>query len=445
MTRNEWPDGWQVEELKEIAADVKSGFACSKKNAVEEGIAHLRTHNIGLHGELNMSKVVYLPPELVDLEKYGLRGGDILFNNTNSVELVGKSAIIRQNMKAGFSNHLTRIRVDTEIVEPEWVLSYLRHLWNRRVFENGAHRWIGQAGYNPTTLLKNEFPLPSLLIQRRIISRIEELKSRMDEARKLRARAKADLEDMMSAAISRVFPDPDEELPVGWALNRVAEVSEKPQYGYTQSATELPVGPKFLRISDIQHRKVNWETVPYCRCDEMTMEKYRLQAGDIVVARSGATTGKAFVVRECPEAVFASYLIRIRVYPHIAPEYVFWFFQSDYYWAQVRTRGAAQPNMNARLLSKIGVPIPGSYSQQSQIASYLESIQLKFSALRQLQNQTELELEVLAAAILKRAFEGKLISEGTNWNTEDTHPHRDEDEMRKIPHKTIHNLRDATQ
>ncbi len=86
------------------------------------------------------------------------------------------------------------------------------------------------------------------------------------------------------------------------------------QYGYTQSASVEKLGPKFLRITDIQDKIINWQSVPYCKINEEDYKKYKLADGDILIARTGASTGTNAIYRkEMPDAVFASYLIRLRV------------------------------------------------------------------------------------------------------------------------------------
>ena len=97
------------------------------------------------------------------------------------------------------------------------------------------------------------------------------------------------------------------ELPDGWQLRRLGELVERPQYGLTASATGEPKGPRFLRITDIQESGVAWRTVPYCECDADSVERLRLRPGDVVIARIGATTGKAYLIRDKVDAVFASY------------------------------------------------------------------------------------------------------------------------------------------
>jgi len=88
-------------------------------------------------------------------------------------------------------------------------------------------------------------------------------------------------------------------LPEDWRWVKLGEVCEKPTYGYTASAEHKEVGPKFLRITDIQNGKVDWARVPYCR-DNEGLEKYLLKSGDVLFARTGATTGKSYLITETP-------------------------------------------------------------------------------------------------------------------------------------------------
>lgn len=78
-----------------------------------------------------------------------------------------------------------------------------------------------------------------------------------------------------------------------WMKVILRDICERVDYGYTASAKQEPVGPKFLRITDIVPDLIDWESVPYCEIPEKDLDKYRLQEGDIVMARTGATTGYA--------------------------------------------------------------------------------------------------------------------------------------------------------
>ncbi len=102
------------------------------------------------------------------------------------------------------------------------------------------------------------------------------------------------------------------EIPEGWEVKTLGEICYKPQYGYTASANNTPIGPKFLRITDINKKAwIEWESVPYCEITKDDFEKYRLHKGDILIARM-ADPGHGCMIEGDREAVFASYLIRFR-------------------------------------------------------------------------------------------------------------------------------------
>jgi len=102
-----------------------------------------------------------------------LRKGDVLFNNTNSKELVGKTCYIEENVEALFSNHMTRIRADRSKIEPMYLATLLHDLWRRGHFLTLCNKWVGQAGINVSTLAAVEIPLPPLDVQRQIVAELD--------------------------------------------------------------------------------------------------------------------------------------------------------------------------------------------------------------------------------------------------------------------------------
>jgi type I restriction enzyme, S subunit len=159
---------------------------------------------------------------------------------------------------------------------------------------------------------------------------------------------------------------------------KLSDIAEKIDYGLTEKAKKEKVGPKFLRITDIQNNRVDWDTVPYCQCDEKEFEKNKLETGDIVFARTGATTGKSFLIDELDgDAVYASYLIRLRLnQDEVLPEFVSYFFNSEVYWRQIYadSDGATLPSFNATKLKKLEIPLP-TLSEQKAIVEKLDRAQ----------------------------------------------------------------------
>jgi type I restriction enzyme S subunit len=182
----------------------------------------------------------------------------------------------------------------------------------------------------------------------------------------------------------------------GWDIAPLCDIS-KISYGYTESANSNPIGPHFLRITDIQNDSVNWESVPYCKIESIDIPKYRLANGDIVFARTGATTGKSFLVSDPPEAVFASYLIRLRLNDtKLLPAFVSLYFQSTEYWKLINegSSGSAQGGFNASKLGALTIPIPPLSEQQRIVAILGEAFEIiataKSNAEKNLQNASKL-------------------------------------------------------
>lgn len=145
-----------------------------------------------------------------------------------------------------------------------------------------------------------------------------------------------------------------------WPLITLNQICDT-QYGYTASADDFEVGPKYLRITDIASGPVDWESVPFCKISESDYFKYKLNAGDIVIARTGNTTGYAKLIRNNSDAVFASYLVRIKIKSDLADSgYIGRLIESDIYKDFVRSikGGAAQGNANATTLTLFKLRLP---------------------------------------------------------------------------------------
>jgi len=251
-----------------------------------------------------------------------------------------------------------------------------------------------------------EIPLPPLPEQKKIVKKIDELFGKTDEAQKLREEAQADAAALIPAALHQIFEKGKQK---GWREQTVEEITNNVQYGYTASAKQSG-NSQLLRITDIQNGQVNWDTVPFCDCDDM--ESYRLQNGDIVFARTGATVGKSFLINNPPKnAIFASYLIRAVVdQKKCLPELLYYFFQSTDYWGQIvgHKVGGAQPNVNGTKLKKLILPLP-PVPEQKKIVAYLDSLSEKAKKLQELQQQTAEDIKALKQSILHKAFRGELV------------------------------------
>ncbi|HHQ4703231.1 TPA: restriction endonuclease subunit S [Aeromonas hydrophila] len=201
-------------------------------------------------------------------------------------------------------------------------------------------------------------------------------------------------------------------MKAGWKMKSLGEVSVI-NYGYTESATSDPIGPKFLRITDIQDSGVNWDDVPFCQIDATGLKKFKLAQGDIVFARTGATTGKSFLVINPPEAVFASYLIRLRLQDiSLLPEFVSLYFQSKEYWDAIRagSSGSAQGGFNASKLAALMIPVP-PLPEQQRIVAILDEAFETIAAARANAEQNRQNARALFESYLQSVFSQR----GDGW------------------------------
>jgi len=251
-------------------------------------------------------------------------------------------------------------------------------------------------------------PLPPLTEQRAIVARLE---AQMAQVQRLRAAAERQLEAaraMQGAILRQVFRYKEgEPLPPGWRWVRLGEICSRLQYGFTAAAQAEPVGPKMLRITDIENGEINWNKVPYCICPAETAQQYSLQALDILFARTGSV-GKSYLVTNPPtNTIFASYLIRVQVKPEVIPSYLYAYLQSPEYWKQVRqkTYGGVQPNMSASVLATIDVPLP-PLNEQRAIVARLEAQMAQVQRLRAAAERQLEAINALPGALLNEIFGG---------------------------------------
>jgi type I restriction enzyme S subunit len=206
-------------------------------------------------------------------------------------------------------------------------------------------------------------------------------------------------------------------LPEGWLKTTLEKLSSDISYGYTASSTLRPVGPKLLRITDIQDNKVNWSQVPYCQIDAEKYKNYELKKNDLVFARTGATVGKSYLIKDdVPEAVYASYLIRVRCISHSVIRFLTHFFRSQDYWNQITnfSAGIGQPNVNGTKLKQLQVPI-ASLAEQKVIADKLDTLLAQVESTKARLERIPQILKRFRQSVLAAAVSGKLTEE---WREE---------------------------
>ena len=183
----------------------------------------------------------------------------------------------------------------------------------------------------------------------------------------------------------------------------MADACSAIDYGLTASASDSPHGPKFLRITDIVAGQLNWNSVPHVDADDKTLAKYRLKDGDVVIARTGASTGTSAYINDPPDSVFASYLVRLKAKPEFDSRFIGYYLKSKAfgnYMSGVLGDKSAQPNASASTMAAAPFSAPRERAEQTAIAYVLSTLDDKIELNRRM-NET---LEEMARALFKSWF-----------------------------------------
>lgn len=399
MARRENIMIWPTKKLGEICKISSGGSAPQGERFFENGeYPFFRTSDVG---------EVHLSDNLCDVRDYlndqGIKKLNLFKKGTILFPKSGASTFLNHRVIMGcdgyVASHLATITAG-EKIDFKYLYFFLILVDARDIAPNSSYPSLRIAD-----IAKIEIPLPPVLEQRRIVVKLEGVLAKIGEAKKLRAEARENADNLLSAELHKIF---EEGKKKGWEEKTVEYVTNKIQYGYTASAKQSGTA-RLLRITDIQNNQVNWDEVPYCDCEDA--EKYKLHSGDIVFARTGATVGKSFLIKNPPKnAVFASYLIRANVnIQKCSSEFLYYFFQSPNYWNQIieQKAGGAQPNVNGAKLKKLTLPLP-PLADQKEIVARLDLLSEKIGKIKALQSQTSADFTNLEQSILHRAFSGVL-------------------------------------
>jgi len=200
----ELPDGWRWVKLNKLIKEARSGFACGSRDI--EGVIQLRMNNVDTRGNFNWKEFIRVPADKDIIEQYQLIENDVLFNNTNSTELVGKSALFLGHQEpVVYSNHFTRLRTFHDILLPELLSAWLNLQWYSGLFADICNRWIGQSAVKADKLLTFDFPLPPLPEQQRIASILQEQLAAVEKARKAAEEQLEAIKALPAACLRRAF------------------------------------------------------------------------------------------------------------------------------------------------------------------------------------------------------------------------------------------------
>jgi len=416
------PKGWAVCILDDIANEINSGFPSGRHNKEQNGIPHIRPMNIDYDGNIDLSDLKYVEKNLRD----NLTKGDVLFNNTNSPKLLGKTTLIKQDTNWAYSNHMTRIRFVNDFVEPAYIAFYLHKLFLEGYYKIRATNHVNQSSINSTYLsTKVSVLLPPLNEQKRIVTKIEELFSKLDSILALVNRTKLQLKQyrqslIISSTDGTLFKD-----EIKYEKKPISEIIESLGQGWSprcENSTSMndsewavmkTTAIQPLKFLDEENKKLPPSLEPRIHLE--------IKLGDILITRAGPRSrvgitclvrktrkrlllcDKAYRIRCNKKMINPSFLELMLNSPHIIKEI-------DVMKTGINDSGV---NITQDKFSNLIIPIP-SLDDQTKIVMVLENVFSQIDKHESFVESCLKQCHKLRGSILKNACVGRLVLQDPN-------------------------------
>lgn len=472
------PKGWAwgtVEELgaKEQQTVLTGPFGTNLKssNFTSTGVPILTIGCLTDEG-IDLNKAAFLPPNQIDtLERYKLKSGDMLFSRMASV---GRACIVPDELEGAlFNYHMMRLRLSSEIYEPNLFIYYVRGAETVKQYLEDVNHGATRDGINTNQLLKMSVLIPPRAEQTRIIVRLEELLIRVDACRKRLGQVPPLLEQFRQSVLAAAFSgrltenwraqntandadwhantlsllregiedrkrgsfwgsgitasEVNEEwgdIPKDWQWVRVkdlgADPSEVVQIGpmSMKSNEFVSSGTRVLNVGCVQWGELNLGKCNYLPPQRARdFKRYTLKANDVLFTRSGTVGRSAIATPEIEGALITFHLLRVRTTPEIClPEYLYYTFQGcPAVLKQINSSaiGATRAGFNTRLLEELYIPLPPPQEQ----AEIIRTIQGMFESVKTVEERANLSFRAfdkLSQSILAKAFRGELVPQDPN-------------------------------
>ena len=402
-------------------------YGCSALASLEPiGVPILRMNNLQNDGwELSNLKYIQLTED--QLNTYKLKIGDLVFNRTNSKELVGKCEVFRESGDWVFASYLIRVRTDEQKLNPQFASDFLNTSIGRLQIDRFSRQIIGMTNINAEEIKQILLPLP-------LLSKQIELVASMDEARSQRKQKLAEADAFLSSidqfildTLNFRLPPPDNRKVYATTLSqmigeRIDPYSNKPYFqklfnaiqksqhnvltlselsirifsGTTPLAkgdayVDPPNGVRFIRSGEITTEGTVTPISEVHICDEIhtgKMKSSQLQKGDLLIAIVGATIGSVGIYNIDQPANINQAIASVRLdNKEILGEYICWYLRSsigqrllDYF-----KRPVARANINLTEVGEIPIIIPNLQIQET----IIKEVYNRRSAAQRLRSEAE--------------------------------------------------------
>mgnify|MGYP001381569237 CR=1 FL=1 len=367
-----------------------------------DGIAQIRMNNVSTDGTLSFENLRRVPKEFLKNESKLLRPGDIIFNSTNSPNLVGKTAYFEGFGEGiSYSNHFLKIKTNDKILHPKYLTKWLTLQQQQGFFEANCIQWVNQATFKKEFLLKVQIPLPPLEEQKRIA----EILDKADALRQQRKQAIAKLDTLLQSIFLDMFGDPITN-PKDWEVKKLGEVCgtcEKinPEKLPSDDFTYIDIASIDRINGKISDPKVIDTSSAPSRARQL------VRKGDVIVSTVRPNLkGTSLVNEEYDSNICSTGFAVLRPKDSLlCSQYLYLITRLDSFTDEVvkKCTGANYPAITEKNLRSIELPVPPIDKQELFSKCFYRQTEIK-----SLQVDEYNKLDTLFNSLQQRAFKGEL-------------------------------------
>jgi type I restriction enzyme S subunit len=367
--------------------------------------------NVNTAGRLSFENMKYVPAKAGPAR---LLSGDVLFNNTNSRELVGKTALVTVDDDLAFSNHMTRLRPRGEVLSA-FVAFQLYYLWTTGYFRSICVNHVNQASVATRTLGQVPIVFPPIDEQGAIVREVETQLTRLDAGEVALSSAELRLRHLGRSIMAGAVAPPEGS---SWETRPLREISDIVS-GVQKQPSRKPVKNHYpyLRVANVHRGYLNFGEVKRMELFGDELDRLRLVEGDLLIVEgngSRSQIGRMATWRgEIRDCVHQNHIIRARPRADfVLPAWIELFWNSPEGAAQVVERAGSTSGLYTLSAGKVGtimVPVPTIEDQRRLVAE----IENRRSILDVVHSEVSVALgrrAALRGAVLRAAFRGELAS-----------------------------------
>lgn len=338
--------------------------------------------------------------------------GDIIVSHINSIEHVGKSAVITRDMlPLVHGMNLLRLRLNN-ICNSQFFQLYTRTTDYKKSIVNRVNRAVNQVSINQKQLCSLEIPITNLKEQQRIVNRIESLFAKLDRAKELIENTLAQFEQNKMAILHKAFTG---ELTVKWRKENNIDLSSwkkcelKEVFKVVKDKYNPQTENQIVNYIGLENIETSKGIISKSNSSEVKSIKTKFKKDDVLYGKLRPYLNKHDVVNF--DGICSTDILVFRFNDINTAKYINYYFNLPMFiqYAVENSSGINLPRVSEKTISKYKISLP-TIEEQQEIVNILDNLLAKYNKIKNLEQQLE-KIELLKKAILAKAFRGEL---GTN-------------------------------